>query len=131
MKTLSSTIELIQEKLYSIFDSEHLDTLAKDSGFIQRKSSRIEAVDFVQLMTVEILQNPDISLDGLCDILATLNPKAQMSAQALQQRINTPGAADFLSSLFCECLTDAVVPIFNQTPPQLLTPFGVRRRNAK
>nr|MBC8229023.1 transposase [bacterium] len=71
----------------------------------------------------EMLQNPLISLDGLCDILATLNPQSQMSAQALQQRINTWGASNLLSTLFCECLTDAVTPIFNQTPPQLLTPF--------
>ena len=123
MKMLQSAIELMQEKIASIFDIEHLDVLAKDCGFIQRQTNRIEAIDFVQLMTVEILQNPLISLDGLCDILATANPNAQMSAQALQQRINSPGAANFLSTLFCECLTDAVAPIVNQTPPKLLTPF--------
>lgn len=47
-----------------------------------------------------------------------------MSPQALQQRINTPGAAGFLSTVFCECLTQAVVPIFDWTPPEVLTPFG-------
>ena len=123
MKILSSAIDFMQEKIASIFDVEHLDTLAKESGFIQRKNNTIEALDFVQLMTVEILKNPLISLDGLCDILATLNEKSRMSAQALQQRINTLGASNLLSTLFCECLTDAVTPIFNQTPPQLLTPF--------
>ena len=123
MKRLKSAIELMQEKIASIFDIEHLDTLAKESGFIQRKNNTIEAIDFVQLMTVEILKNPLISLDGLCDILATLNEKSRMSAQALQQRINTPGAADFLSTVFCECLTDAVTPIVAQMRPQLLAPF--------
>jgi hypothetical protein len=123
MTTLSRAIELMQNSISAIFDFERLDTLAKSSGFIQRKNNRIEAIDFVQLMTVEILQNPDISLDGLCDILASLNPKSQMSAQALQQRINTPDAADFLSTIFCECLTDAVTPLFAMMQSQLLTPF--------
>jgi hypothetical protein len=123
MKTLESAIELMQENISTIFDVEHLDTLAKESGFIQRKSNRIEAIDFVQLMTVEIIQAPDLSLDGLCDILATLNENSQMSAQGLQQRINTCGAANFLSSVFCICFTDAVTPIFAKTPPTLLSPF--------
>lgn len=123
MNTLKSAIEFMQENISTIFDVEHLDTLAKESGFIQRKSNRLEAVDFVQLMTVEILQDPLISLDGLCDILATLNENSQMSAQGLQQRINTSGAANFLSTVFCVCFTDAVTPIFALTPPTLMAPF--------
>lgn len=121
---ISSAISLMQENLSSIFDTDHLSTLAREAGFIQRNTSRLEAIDFVQLMTVEILNQPDISLDGLCDLLSQLNPHAQMSPQALCQRINTPGASDFLESVFCECLTEAVVPIFDWTPPDVLSPLG-------
>ena len=123
MVTLSSAIGFMQENIGEIFDTEHLDTLARESGFIQRSTGRIDASDFVQLMTLEMVQEPDISLEGLSDRLETLNPESQMSAQALGQRINTPGAADFLSTVFCQCLTDAVVPIFDATPPEVLTPF--------
>nr|MBC8231631.1 transposase [bacterium] len=39
------------------------------------------------------------------------------------EKVNDPGAADFLSTIFCECLTDAVTPIVAQVRPQLLLPF--------
>ena len=62
MTTIKSAIEFMQENISTIFDVQHLDTMAKESGFIQRKSNTISAIDFIQLMTVEMLQNPLISL---------------------------------------------------------------------
>ncbi len=88
-----------------------------------RSTNRIEAVDFVELMTIQLGQDPELSLDGMCDFLASKNPNTLISRQALQQRINSTGASDFLSAVFVECLSQAVKPLFEQTTPQLLTPF--------
>ncbi|TLD42920.1 MAG: hypothetical protein JETT_0820 [Candidatus Jettenia ecosi] len=71
--------EKIKEKIQEIFDHEHLDTLARQTGFIQRSGSRIEAKDMVELMTTEILPCATISLEGLCDSLHKINAEAEMT----------------------------------------------------
>lgn len=119
---LSSLIESMQENLSNILDKDKLDTLAKNHRFIVRSTNRIEAVDFVDLMTVQPLMNPEISLEGMCDILKAKNPNTEISRQGLQQRINSQSAVDFLSVVFVDSLSQAVNN-FDITPPQLLTPF--------
>jgi len=120
---LSSIISVMQENLYTIFDKDELSTLAKDHRFIVRSTNRIEAIDFVELMTVQLLKNPFLSLSGMCDILKTINPNTDISRQGLQQRINSSGAVDFMYAVFVDCLSQAVKNVFDITPPQLLTPF--------
>jgi hypothetical protein len=44
--------------------------------------------DFVELMTTELIEEPAVSLEGLCALLVDLNPQAEMSPHALHQRIN-------------------------------------------
>jgi hypothetical protein len=44
--------------------------------------------DFVELMTTALLDEPTVSLQGLCDRLVDLNPQAEMTPQALHQRFN-------------------------------------------
>jgi hypothetical protein len=46
-----------------------------------------------------------------------------MSRQALQQRLNTAGAADFLREVFLKSLSEVVTPVFDRPSPELLTPF--------
>ena len=97
---VSSILAFMQENIAEIFDEDHLDALAREKRFIVRSTNRIDAIDFVQLMTVEVMKNPHVSLDGLCDLLSQLNPKTQISRQALQQRLKTAGAAEVLSVSF-------------------------------
>ncbi len=119
---LASIIEVLQEKFAAIFDKDELDTLAKNRRFIVRSTNRIEAIDFVELMSIQLWKNPELSLEGMCDILKTKNPNTQISRQGLQQRINSQNAVDFLSAVLVDCLSQAVNN-FDITPPQLLTPF--------
>lgn len=87
-----------------VFSKEWLVTTAPRVGFIQRVSSRLEGDDFVKLLTTEMLTHPGISLPGMCDVLRKMNPEADMSPQALCERINSAGAVDYL----CEVLRLAV-----------------------
>ena len=65
-----------------------MNNLAKDIGFVQRSTSKIEGSDFIKLMTSEILDEKAVSLEGLCDILRQINPKADITPQSLSERIN-------------------------------------------
>ena len=70
-----------------MFDPEHLEVLARQNAFIQRSSSKLRGRDFVELMTTELIEDPAISLEGLCAILGERHPQAQMTPQALRQQL--------------------------------------------
>lgn len=113
----------VNGKLTTVFAPEHLEALARQSEFIQRSSSKLRGKDFVELMTTEMLEAPDISLEGLCDILGQLNPQAQMTPQALHQRINTY-AVTYLQEVFQLALRQQLDPICERLPVGALAPFG-------
>ena len=113
----------VKGKLTTIFDPEHLETLARQSQFIQRSSSKLAGKDFVELMTTEMMEEPAVSLEGLCDRLADLNPQAEMTPQALHQRIN-PYAVIYLQEVFQLALRQQLKPICDRLPLGALAPFG-------
>ena len=90
----------IEQKIEELFDSEGLNQLAKEVGFIQRSTSKIKGEDFIKLMTLGFLENSLESLEGLCDILFELNPNARVSPQALAQRINKNESVEYLKEVF-------------------------------
>jgi hypothetical protein len=57
-----------------LFDPVSLAELAWEKGFVQRSSSQLTGADFVNLLTTEILEEPVVSYEGLCDRLQQLNP---------------------------------------------------------
>ena len=73
--------------------------LARECNFVQRSSSKIEGPDFVELLTTAIIDNPYVSLDGLCDILTQINPNANITPQGLAERINSDHAVDYLKNV--------------------------------
>jgi hypothetical protein len=124
LSTVCSFITSLKEKIESLFDACCLETIAKETKFMVRSTNRINPRDFVQLMVLELLENPSMSIQGLCDILALLNPRSHMSANALQQRLASDGAADFLETVFNEAMTRSLVDSFEKTAPELLVPFN-------
>ncbi len=113
----------VKGKLTAIFDPEHLATLARQSQFIQRSSSKLIGPDFVELMTTELMDEPAVSLEGLCDRLVELNPQAEMSPQALHQRFNA-SAVTYLQEGFQLALRQQLEPICDRLPVGALAPFG-------
>lgn len=113
----------VKGKLTTIFDPESLEALARRSQFIQRSSSKLSGKDFVELMTTELMQEPAVSLEGLCDRLVDLNPQAEMTPQALHQRIN-PYAVTYLQEVFQLALRQQLEPLCEQLPVGALAPFG-------
>ena len=113
----------VKEKLLTLFAPEQLETLARQSRFIQRAHSRLTGADFFALMTTDMLDNPAISLGGLCDLLAQRHPEAAMTPQALQQRMNTTEAVAYLHDVLQLALRDQLTPLYAQLPAATLTAF--------
>ena len=113
----------VNGKLTTVFDPEHLEVLARQNAFIQRSSSKLRGRDFVELMTTELLEDPALSLESLCDILGDLNPQAQMTPQALHQRLNA-SAVRYLQDVFALALRQQLEPLCARLPLGVLAPFG-------
>ena len=113
----------VNGKLTTVFDPESLEILARQNEFIQRSSSKLRGRDFVELMTTALLEDPAISLEGLCDILGDLNPHAQMTPQALHQRLN-PSAVSYLQDVFALALRQQLEPVCERLPLGVLAPFA-------
>jgi hypothetical protein len=114
----------VKEKLITLFAPEQLETLAWQSRFIQRASSKLTGTDFFALMTTDMLDNPAVSFGGLCDILAQRHPEAAMTPQALQQRMTTPEAVTYLYDVLQLALREQLPPLYAQLPAAALTAFG-------
>ncbi len=104
----------VKGKLTTVFDPDHLEALARQTDFIQRSSSKLRGKDFVELMTTEMIEDPAVSLEGLCDVLVDLNPQAQMTPQALHQRLN-PYAVTYLQEVFQWALRQQLEPSANDS----------------
>ena len=113
----------VKGKLTTVFDPDHLEALARQTGFIQRSSSKLSGKDFVELMTTEMIEDPAVSLEGLCDVLVDLNPQAQMTPQALHQRLN-PYAVTYLQEVFQWALRQQLEPVCERLPLGALSSFG-------
>jgi hypothetical protein len=116
--------EKVKEKLLPLFPPERLEALAHESRFVQRASSRLTGSDFFALMTTDMLENPAVSLGGLCDLLQQRNPQAVMTPQALQQRLNAPQAGAYMQAVLQLALREQLAPLYAQIPAALLASFG-------
>ncbi len=114
----------IGEKISEVFEGTKLNDLAKKVGFVQRSTSRIEGEDFVQMMTTEILGEEGVSTEGMCDILRQINPKADMTPQALNERINKQEAAEYMKEVFESALRENLEPVRSDISSDLLSPIG-------
>ncbi len=90
----------IEEKITKLFNKENLEDLARETGFIQRESSKIKGQDFIKLLTTESIEDKAISLGGLCDILVQINPEAKITPQALCERINKKESVEYMKKVF-------------------------------
>jgi hypothetical protein len=114
----------IKEKLANLLAPACLETLARQSAFIQRTSSKMTGQDFVALLTTDMLDDPAVSLGGLCDMLRQRNPHAAMTPQALHQRMNSPQAVAYMREVLQLALRAQLAPLYGQLPAGLLAPFG-------
>ena len=82
----------VKGQLTRVFDHDQLEALARQTGFVQRSTSKLTGPDFVELLTIDMLEDAAVSLEGLCDRLRQRTPQATLTPQALHQRLLTPQA---------------------------------------
>jgi hypothetical protein len=104
-------------------DPRRLEGLARQSHFLQRASSKRTGQDFVALMTTDMLDDPAVSLGGLCDLLRQRNPHAVLTPQALHQRLNSPQAVADMQEVFQLALRAPLAPLYAQLTPGFLASF--------
>jgi len=83
----------------------------------------MEGPDFVELLTTAIIDNPYVSLDGLCDILTQINPNANITPQGLAERINSDQAVDYLKNVLEISIKKNLESIKHNDLIELFAPF--------
>jgi hypothetical protein len=89
-----TSVTQVSETLRQILEEE-ANTLAKETGFIQRERT-LSGADFAQILIFGWLAEPAISLDGLTQVAG--RREIEMTASGLHQRF-PPAAAAFLQRL--------------------------------
>ncbi|NOQ65285.1 MAG: hypothetical protein GQ582_12305 [Methyloprofundus sp.] len=98
--------EQISQELDMWFKKEECEALARQTGFIQRSSSKLTGSSFFNLLTVGTLSEPTISYEGLCDQLEEADPAMTITPQGLCHRINSNGSVEFLKAGLERTLTE-------------------------
>ena len=114
----------IEQELDLWFNNEECEVLARETGFIQRSTSRLTGSGFFNLLTVEVMDEPTISYEGLCDILEEHEPNASMTPQALCERMNSDGAVAFMKACLEKTLKETSLPQSATVEAALLKPFS-------
>lgn len=114
----------VGERLRGLFHKPALEALARESGFVKRSTSQLKGAEFVQLLTTEMLEEPTVSYEGLCDRLHQLNPEVNLTPQALAQRLTSEGAESYLHAVLQRALAENLKPTEAALDSGLLAPFG-------
>jgi len=109
---MSTTIANISHYLQELLIRD-ADRLGRESGFIQRQR-KLSGASFVQSLVFGWQANPQASLEELCQSAAVCG--VNISPQGLQERLNSPQAAQFLQRMLEQSLTYLVVGHSGQMP---------------
>lgn len=104
MSLSNNEISTLKNQINSVLNSDDLQEIAFETGFIQRSSNRINPLDFVFLMTIDWVCNPLAPLVELCRRLFELNPLSKLTPQSLSERINSKQCVSFFKAVFSKVL---------------------------
>lgn len=101
------TYDKIREKIAGFFSCEQIESIARQSGFVQRKSS-LTGHSFLMLSMFDHHSHNRCSLNGLCTSL--MDYGIAISKQSLHARFNE-ASVSFLKSVASKLLSMRLVPI--------------------
>ena len=82
----------VKGQLTRVLDHDQLEALAHQTGLVQRSTRKLTGPDVVELMTIDMLDDAAVSLEGLGDRRRQRTPQATLMPPALHQRLLTPQA---------------------------------------
>lgn len=91
----SENVNILINALYSVFNQDTLNCLAKSTGFIKRAGGEITAIAFIYTLSFGFFGNGQIALIYLTGSLSNVF-KIFVTPQALSKRINSKEGVDFL-----------------------------------
>lgn len=90
--------------------------LARKENFIQRSSSKLKGHEFIKALIIPSAGSSVDSLDGLAQRIKKYNSEADLTAQAICDRINTQASVGFLREVFLKILQFSRTGIVNKYP---------------
>ncbi len=112
MNHSDSIVHFCDEILNQKFCSE----LARKHKFIQRSTSKLQGYEFVKAMIIPSEGLSMDSLEGLCKRIKEFNSEADLTPQALCERINDQSAKVFMAAVFSTLLCYCHQKIINKCP---------------
>lgn len=97
----------IKEKIARFFDCEQIETLARQSGFVQRRSN-LTGYSFLMLSMFDHHSHNRCSLNGLCASL--MDYGVAISKQSLHARFNA-SSVQFLKAIAVKLLSIRLMPL--------------------
>lgn len=100
--------EIINEKMCYQLSREH--------KFIKRSSSKLKGHEFIKVMILPCKGISEDSLKGLCKRIRGFNSEADLSSQALCERINSKASVALIKNVFFRILSYARKKMTMQSP---------------
>jgi hypothetical protein len=105
-------IEVFDEK----FNEKKCHELCRQYNFIQRSSSKLRGDEFIKTMILPSEGLSTDSLQGLCLRMRKFNPEANLTAQALCERINDISSSRLMQGVFTQLLLHAQAYMLKDCP---------------
>lgn len=123
MSKLQKVKDLAKEHIECLAEN-NLDEIARETSFVQRSTNRVSGREFLELMTIDHFGQMTISLEGLCDVLREKSPNADISPQALSEKINSEHAVVFLEKVLGGIYQNQLRPKLEKIPLEVLKLFS-------
>ncbi len=122
MSDLNEVKKLAEEHIKCL-EEDNLDEIARESSFVQRSTNKVSGRDFLELMTIDHFGQITISLEGLCDVLREKSSRADISPQALSEKINSKYAVAFLEKILERIYKNQLRPKLEKIPLEVFKLF--------
>lgn len=90
----------------NIFDPSRLTELARKIGFIRRSTSKLTGSELLEVLSVDMLENPEMSYEAMCGRIEELNPDAVLSPQSLEERINKQETVEYIKTVLEDAINE-------------------------
>lgn len=92
----------ILNQFRQFFPAHWLNSLARQTGLVQRSSSKVDGTDICQLLIQAVNAPLELSLEGFCKTLYQINRNAKLKVQSLWERIVNPAAVAFAENVYAK-----------------------------
>lgn len=100
MNHSNQIVEFFEEN----FNEKKCHEICRKHKFIKRSSSKLIGHEFIKTMIMPSIGSSTDSLKGLCKRILDFNPDANLTSQALCQRINQSSSSQLMQGIFGELL---------------------------